>query len=425
MILILLLLLFERLYMLSRLGPTYSLESDDLSYVKAGITLYETKTLTMHGVVSAQIMPGMPALISLFVPFFGTGERLWLALKVLWCIMGTLAPWFLYLAIREWAPKYAALLPTLFFFTPDFAWQDNLILSETPFMMLTCLYLYGVFRMAKHRDWGSFVIVFLAAFCCLMLKAQAMFYFVAPIPYLALKKYPSTTLYLQSFIGLVLLALFIVPWSIRNYYHFEEWIPLTYGIGNPLLLGTYQGEGYPPDEAFDYNAQVTEPLMEKYAHLVDDEGKMSEKHLRFFYMKGDEARARLRMDYWWKHDRDSMLRSYFLLKPQKMLFETFYWDEVVPHTKDPIIFSRTVEFYLSMFALVVAIVCRKYVKEVLFVLLMYWIQIYMYAYAYVFDRYAQTLLPYRYIALGLGFAAFVYGIGRMVRRRRLKKSFGI
>lgn len=46
--------------MLSRLGAAYSLKSDDISYMKAGITMYRTATLTMHGVISAQIMPGLP-----------------------------------------------------------------------------------------------------------------------------------------------------------------------------------------------------------------------------------------------------------------------------------------------------------------------------------------------------------------------------
>ena len=51
------LLFFERLFMMSRLGADYGLQSDDAGYIKAGITFYHTGAITMHGVISAQIMP--------------------------------------------------------------------------------------------------------------------------------------------------------------------------------------------------------------------------------------------------------------------------------------------------------------------------------------------------------------------------------
>ena len=41
-----------------KLGYDYSINSDDLSYINSGITFYETGKINMHGVVSAQIMPG-------------------------------------------------------------------------------------------------------------------------------------------------------------------------------------------------------------------------------------------------------------------------------------------------------------------------------------------------------------------------------
>ena len=44
MLIIVWLLFFERLWMLSRLGAAYSLKSDDISYIKAGITMYRTAT---------------------------------------------------------------------------------------------------------------------------------------------------------------------------------------------------------------------------------------------------------------------------------------------------------------------------------------------------------------------------------------------
>ena len=82
-ILLLMLALFlERVIVLYQLGAEYSLESDDLSYVNSGIAFANSGAITMHGVLSAQIMPGMPVLIGVFVLIFGEGHLLWIALKL-------------------------------------------------------------------------------------------------------------------------------------------------------------------------------------------------------------------------------------------------------------------------------------------------------------------------------------------------------
>ena len=422
MLIIVWLLFFERLWMLSRLGAAYSLKSDDLSYIKAGITMYRTATLTMHGVISAQIMPGLPALIALFAKIFGTGHGLWLALKVAWCFMGTLAAWFTYLAIREKAPAYAAVIPTLMFFTPDFAWQDNLILTETPYLFLVTLYLYGVIRMGNRKDWAGFIFMATSAYLAFLLKAQAICLFFLPLPYLWIKKYPSTRLYGQAFMIFLALLTFMLPWSVRNYKQFRAFIPTTYGIGNPLLLGTYQGEGYPTDAEVD-RAPFDEKVLDEHAFLKDKDGKFSAKHQRYLELLTDEKLARGRMVYWWKHDRDSMLKSYLWLKPKSMLFDTFYWDEVIPKTKYPIIHLRQIDFTLAMAAAVVVLLAKKTVAETYFVLFAYWSQVYMYAYAYVFDRYAQTLLPYRYVAIGFLIPAAVDIFRRLQRYIRGKRAY--
>lgn len=222
-------------------------------------------------------------------------------------------------------------------------------------------------------------------------------------------------------IFLALLA-FMLPWSVRNYKQFRAFIPTTYGIGNPLLLGTYQGEGYPTDEEVD-RAPFDKKVREEHAFLKDKDGKFSAKHQRYLELLTDEKLARGRMVYWWKHDRDSMLKSYLWLKPKSMLFDTFYWDEVIPKTKYPIIHLRQIDFTLAMAAAVAVLLAKKTVAETYFMLFAYWVQVYMYAYAYVFDRYAQTLLPYRYVAIGFLIPAAVDIIRRLRRYIRGKRAY--
>ena len=61
---------------LNELGFNYTLNSDDASYIQSGITFLETGKITMHGVISAQIMPGMTFLIALVALVFGTGFKI-------------------------------------------------------------------------------------------------------------------------------------------------------------------------------------------------------------------------------------------------------------------------------------------------------------------------------------------------------------
>ena len=71
---------------IKQLEFNYTLNSDDASYVKSGIVFLQTGEITMHGVISAQIMPGMTFLIAFMALIFGTGTKLMISLKVLWMI---------------------------------------------------------------------------------------------------------------------------------------------------------------------------------------------------------------------------------------------------------------------------------------------------------------------------------------------------
>lgn len=73
-ILVCIALFLERVCAAYFLGFSYNINSDDLSYVKSGIEFANTGRITMHGVLSAQIMPGMPVLIGFFSLFWG-GRR--------------------------------------------------------------------------------------------------------------------------------------------------------------------------------------------------------------------------------------------------------------------------------------------------------------------------------------------------------------
>lgn len=107
-----------------------------------------------------------------------------------------------------------------------------------------------------------------------MLKANIALYPLFALVYLLVVKYDWKLLAKQCVVLAGIVLCFVVPWSIRNYVQFHAFVPLTYGAGNPTLLGTYQGEGFPSDDILDYETNVERVAEEKYADYYDDAGKV-------------------------------------------------------------------------------------------------------------------------------------------------------
>lgn len=407
-ILIVMLLLFlERLIAMIQLGVTYTLESDDLSYVNAGITFIKTGSITMHGVVSAQIMPGMPVFIGIISLFFGEGNLLWLALKLIWITMGVLSAYFIYKSVSLFAPKWCGIVASLFLFTPDFVWMDNVILTETPFMLLISAMIYFTFMMARSSKNKYFWMCLVSYFLALMLKANIGIYPVFALIYLLLKKYNVKLLFKQALILACVLCCFFIPWSIRNYIQFYAFIPLTYGAGNPILLGTYQGVGYPEDSSLDYKANVDDVANEKFKKYYDTDGTIKEPYLaRYVSLETDGIKAKYRISEWFKTNPFSLLKSYLWYKPKHMIISAFYWKEIFGVAIQSFKYLRTIGFIIVVFAFLSAFFLKKKREEMFFLGFLYIGNIYLYALTYAFERYSQPLLPIRFIAFGIGLYLF-------------------
>ena len=69
-----------------------------------------------------------------------------------------------------------------------------------------------------------------------MMKANIGIYPIFAFIYLLLVKYDFKLLLKQGLILVGVLLCFIVPWSIRNYIHYDAFIPLTYGAGNQMCI---------------------------------------------------------------------------------------------------------------------------------------------------------------------------------------------
>ena len=159
-IVLLIIFIIIKVLALLDLGYDYSINSDDLSYINSGITFYESGKITMHGVTSAQIMPGLTYLIAFLCLFFGTGSGLLIALKILYLIFSVISIIVLYKISLLFANKYISALICLLLMAPDYIWLNNLILTETPFILILLLLIYySLLFLRNHRNKDFYLIL--------------------------------------------------------------------------------------------------------------------------------------------------------------------------------------------------------------------------------------------------------------------------
>ena len=215
-------------------------------------------------------------------------------------------------------------------------------------------------------------------------------------------KYDRKLLAKQCVVLAGIVLCFVIPWSIRNYVQFRAFVPLTYGAGNPTLLGTYQGEGFPSDDILDYETNVERVAEEKYADYYDDAGKVLPQYQRYVSLQKDEIKAAYRQQVWWDTDYKKMLYSYGVIKPQTMIESVFYWDTVFDQPIETLQQIQRVDLYLCIASLVAALVLKRHRKPMLFITAVYLGNIYIYSMTYAFSRYNASLMSMRFILLGIG-----------------------
>lgn len=391
-----------RVIALKQLGIMHSLNSDDLSYVTSGIEFKKTGMITMHGVISAQIMPGMPVLIGAISAIFGDGEIFWLALKLLWIIMGCMSAFVAYKCVTLFTPKWCGIITALLFFRPDYIWMDNLILTETPFLLCLLTMVYATLMMGKTGRKRYFWLCLVMYMSALMFKANIGTYPVFAGIYLLIVKYDFKTIIKQGLIiGLALLC-FIVPWSIRNYKLYDAFIPLTYGAGNPALLGTYQGIGYPLDENLDYKTNVDDVAKEKFEKYYDENRNVKPYIQKYISLETDGIKAKYRLDEWMKDSPMKVIFSYAVLKPIDMMKSVFYWSEVFSINKIFVVAINYIIWLLFILSVFTAFIMKKNRSQLFFMSLLYLGNIAVYAMTFSFDRYVATLTPFIFISIGIG-----------------------
>lgn len=201
-IIVLVIAFLIRIIAMIQLKPNYNIGSDDMAFIESGLIFKGTGKITMHYAESAKNMPGMTFIVASFLCVFGElTQSFWIAIKLFWFFMGILAIYGVYKIIRLYANPIIASALCLLFCVPDFVWLDNLILTETPYMLCNVFLIYSSLKLADTKKKRYFWFILIWYILCLMIRPTIALYPVVLFVYLLVKKYDLKTLIKQGCIA--------------------------------------------------------------------------------------------------------------------------------------------------------------------------------------------------------------------------------
>ena len=425
MLLLWLLVVAERLLFTQwdRLSLSF-IVSDSPDYYQSGLDFARTGRLIFRGVPSAMIMPGISVLIGLLSFVFPDGPALLYAIRFVWILMGSLVPLFLYRSLRLFVPRAWAGLGAAVYLMPWHVQIDCFLLTECPYYLFFAMALYYTLKMGEDSRiryaWLYAVSVLLA----LLFRANILIFVVFSFAWLLLRRrYSLPELGKRALILALVLGLFIVPWTIRNARLYRAFIPVTYGAGNPMYEGTYQGENPPSDEeilALDDGFSAYAAVAEKRPDLLDAEGHVYDPDTQQYV---DLLVARelglYRLRTWWRLRPLGLLKSYLLVKPRTILNWVWYYVELGGISFAMAHRMRQLGFLFCALSVLLSLLLKKHRRLILFLSAAYFINLYLLSTSYAIDRYAQMIMPYRYLIMGLGLDL----LAALLRRRRAPSRF--
>lgn len=262
-----------RLFVLWKYGLSLTLHSDDMGYVRSGKILLEKGMLIYHNMnePTVHIMPGMPILLAAVFFIFGTGSVGLYAAKVVMILFGTASVYLIYVIGKDINQEWAGIIAGFFtaLFVPLIE-TDNLTLTEPPFLFGFLLFIHFAIQLGRNHNMSTFYWLMFSYLFCLLFRATFALIPFALLGYLLLIQYPLRLAWKQLGVAVLLVLIVLGPWWVRNYVHYKEFIPLTGGSGDPLLLGTYQGYGYRYGEPYK---EVIQKINEQHPHISNYENQ--------------------------------------------------------------------------------------------------------------------------------------------------------
>jgi 4-amino-4-deoxy-L-arabinose transferase-like glycosyltransferase len=377
------------------LGSIEKLDNDDVRYIKSAITLLEKGIFTYHNpeVSTVFIMPGHTIILAGIMKVFGTGNTGIVAFRIFQVMLQGASIYLLFLLARKIFNSRVAIVTCILsaIYLPEIT-TPGMILTEVEFKFLFLLLIYlTVFAVITKKVKYYLVGGVVWAFACLIRPTVAPYPIVVLMLWL-INKYSIREMIRFSALAILVFALIMSPWWIRNYNAFNRFIPLTLSSGNPFLLGTYVDN----DLTKDFTPYQT------YEDVIkNNESEMETGKLRFKkYIKEKP------LEY---------IKWYTIGKTIKLWEYPFYWKNVYGLGFNEALYYHL--FILKVGILGAAIVLFKKTKgtSILFLTIIYSTLIYLPF--YTFSRYSYPVMPLIMALGGYGVTETISGIFRLGRSR--------
>lgn len=403
--LIVLLALAERIIMFFYIGSGELHNSDDVAYVQSGIVFAQTGVISVwNPMPTAKIMPAMPVVTGLLSMLFGEGEAYINSIRILWIALGCITPLLMYKSCCVFLPRPYAFFAAAAFLLPNWAWSDNSVLTETPYLLLYMMCFYGVLLMGEDKMDGRTLALFVLGFMgALMFRPNILIFLPFAAAYLLLvkRKRPGELIKPALCLAAAML-IFVVPWSIRNYRIFGEFIPITSGSANPTLLGTYQGESAPADESLDYESNVYSVVRGEFPEWFDENGALKEgEGQEAVVERMERLKTSYRLKVWFERDPLGLLWTYLASKPACMLNWVWIWLPA-PGLYNALRLISQINLVLCAVTAAYSLFTKKLRPLVLWLGITYVLNIYLIALSFASERYAAMFMPLRYMIAAIG-----------------------
>ena len=143
----------ERIIMFLYLGSGAINDSDDIGYIQSGIEFARTGTITMwSSTPTAMVMPGMPFLTGIISKCFGEGNLYIDAVRIFWIIFGSATVYVFYKCCCFFTGKWIAVIDSCSFLLLNWAWSDNTVLTEPPYLFFYMLNFYFMLAMGEQPE---------------------------------------------------------------------------------------------------------------------------------------------------------------------------------------------------------------------------------------------------------------------------------
>jgi len=361
-----------KLIMIFKYGNQLTLASDDLNYLKSAVYLTKKNIFVFHNYnePTVFIMPLYPLFLSIIIRIFGYGLAGIQAIRVTQAVISCVTIIMVFLIAQRLFGKKVALFAAFLvsFYVPNIV-TTGYLLTATLFTALLYTLLYYSLKFSDKPLCGNFAVLGVIWAGAILCRPT-----IAPYPallFLYLLIHRRVKLGKLIKLGIAMSITFIVimlPWWVRNYMEYSEFIPLTAASGNPMLQGTYVNYLQTPENVVYYK------LGENAFETNKTEVEVAKKRIR----------EEFRKDFW------GYLKWFTLGKTKFYWQSPFYWRELF--NIDRKLVELTHYFLLIGFAGIILSAVKNFTKYMLPISLIVFFNVVHCIYM-AFDRYAFPLMP--------------------------------